>query len=183
MFAYAPDPTSTFTYAAGAAKAAIVLGGLGETALADLRLLHRGKVRDIYEVDARHLLIVSTDRLSAFDVILPDPIPGKGRILTQMSNFWFAKTAHLVRNHLVDWPLEGLIASADERRMLDLVSSGVDIGRPFFAGPGVPAERIAILRRAFDAMIVDPDWTRKVHEGRFSELHAYDPAYQRDVYF
>jgi phosphoribosylaminoimidazole-succinocarboxamide synthase len=90
-----------------------------ETSLAGLKLVHRGKVRDIYAVDAQHLLIVSTDRLSAFDVILPDPIPGKGRILTQMSNFWFARTRHIVPNHLVDWPLEGTITDATERRLLE----------------------------------------------------------------
>jgi phosphoribosylaminoimidazole-succinocarboxamide synthase len=65
-----------------------------------LPLLHRGKVRDVYELPQRELLIVASDRLSAFDVVLPDPIPGKGEMLTQISNFWFARTAHLVPNHL-----------------------------------------------------------------------------------
>jgi phosphoribosylaminoimidazole-succinocarboxamide synthase len=65
-----------------------------------LPLLHRGKVRDLYEVDADHLLIVQTDRLSAFDVILPDPIPGKGEVLTEVSNFWFNKLQHVIPNHL-----------------------------------------------------------------------------------
>ncbi|MBT8445659.1 MAG: phosphoribosylaminoimidazolesuccinocarboxamide synthase [Gammaproteobacteria bacterium] len=65
-----------------------------------LPLLARGKVRDIYEVDAGHLLIVATDRLSAFDVVLPDPIPGKGAVLTRVSNFWFQRSAALVANHL-----------------------------------------------------------------------------------
>ncbi|WP_058833836.1 phosphoribosylaminoimidazolesuccinocarboxamide synthase [Luteimonas abyssi] len=79
--------------------------------LPTLPLRHRGKVRDVFDVpDARlppdaqgdgdHLLIVATDRLSAFDVVLPDPIPGKGEMLCQISNFWFAKTAHLMPNHL-----------------------------------------------------------------------------------
>jgi len=89
-----------------------------ETHLKDLRLRHRGKVRDIYDVDDRHLLIVASDRLSAFDVILPDPIPNKGCVLTQLSNFWFARTAHIVRNHLVDWPLEGIVSDREERALL-----------------------------------------------------------------
>lgn len=70
--------------------------------LLGLPLLHRGKVRDIYAVSNEALLMVATDRLSAFDVVLPDPIPGKGEMLTQMSNFWFSKTAHLIPNHLLD---------------------------------------------------------------------------------
>ncbi|MCD6200053.1 MAG: phosphoribosylaminoimidazolesuccinocarboxamide synthase [Deltaproteobacteria bacterium] len=73
---------------------------LFKTDFPGLNLLHRGKVRDIYKV-GRHLLIVATDRLSAFDVVLPTPIPGKGRILTQMSLFWFEKLKDLVPNHLV----------------------------------------------------------------------------------
>lgn len=65
-----------------------------------LPLLHRGKVRDVYELPANRLLMVASDRLSAFDVVLPDPIPGKGEMLCQISNFWFAQTAHLCPNHL-----------------------------------------------------------------------------------
>ncbi|HET9484502.1 MAG TPA: phosphoribosylaminoimidazolesuccinocarboxamide synthase [Xanthomonadales bacterium] len=68
--------------------------------LPGLPLIHRGKVRDVYALPGERLLIVATDRLSAFDVVLPDPIPGKGEMLTQISNFWFAKTATLVPNHL-----------------------------------------------------------------------------------
>ena len=73
------------------------------TALHTLQLYRRGKVRDMYAVDDQHLLIVATDRLSAFDVVLPTPIPDKGRILTTMSNFWFARTAHIVPHHLTTW--------------------------------------------------------------------------------
>ena len=73
---------------------------LTESTLPGLKLLHRGKVRDVYALSEQHLLIVATDRLSAFDVILPDPIPGKGEILTRISNFWFAKTAANMPNHL-----------------------------------------------------------------------------------
>jgi len=74
----------------------------------DLPLLHRGKVRDVYALNDDALLIVASDRLSAFDVILPDLIPGKGEILTQMSNFWFTQTQAICPNHLLDqtarWP-------------------------------------------------------------------------------
>ena len=73
-----------------------------------LPLLNRGKVRDIYEVDADRLLIVTSDRISAFDVVLPDPIPGKGRVLTTVSDFWFARTAGLVGNHLTGAGLDSI---------------------------------------------------------------------------
>ncbi|MFT3807000.1 phosphoribosylaminoimidazolesuccinocarboxamide synthase [Arenimonas sp.] len=68
--------------------------------LPGLPLLHRGKVRDVYGLPGDRLLMVASDRLSAFDVVLPDPIPGKGEMLCQVSNFWFGKTAHLMPNHL-----------------------------------------------------------------------------------
>ena len=68
--------------------------------LPGLALAHRGKVRDVFDLGDGHLLIVATDRLSAFDVVLPDPIPGKGEMLCRISNFWFDRTAHLMRNHL-----------------------------------------------------------------------------------
>jgi phosphoribosylaminoimidazole-succinocarboxamide synthase len=80
-----------------------------------LKRLHQGKVRDIYEIDADHMLIVTTDRLSAFDVVLPDPIPGKGRVLTQISEFWFQRTTHIVPNHTTDFPLERAVPNAAER--------------------------------------------------------------------
>ena len=73
---------------------------LRQSDLPGLELIHRGKVRDVYALSEDLLLIVATDRLSAFDVVLPDPVPGKGEMLTQMSNFWFARTAHLMPNHL-----------------------------------------------------------------------------------
>jgi phosphoribosylaminoimidazole-succinocarboxamide synthase len=73
---------------------------LFESNLSSLPLIARGKVRDIYRVDAKRLLIVATDRMSAFDVVLPDPIPGKGVVLTAISNFWFAKLANVLPNHL-----------------------------------------------------------------------------------
>ena len=73
---------------------------LSQSNLPGLELVHRGKVRDVYALSADELLIVASDRLSAFDVVLPDPIPGKGEMLCQISNFWFGKTACLVPNHL-----------------------------------------------------------------------------------
>ena len=71
-----------------------------EADLPGLTLRHRGKVRDVFDLGDGHLLIVATDRLSAFDVVLPDPIPGKGEMLCQISNFWFDKTTHIIANHL-----------------------------------------------------------------------------------
>jgi len=80
-----------------------------------LPLLHRGKVRDLYEVDAQHLLIVQTDRLSAFDVILPDPIPGKGEVLTRVSNFWFDTLRHVIPNHLTGIAPESVVKGEGEQ--------------------------------------------------------------------
>ena len=76
-----------------------------EADLPGLERVHRGKVRDVFALDERRLLMVASDRLSAFDVVLPDPIPGKGEILTAMSNAWFARTATLVPNHLLGEPV------------------------------------------------------------------------------
>jgi len=89
-----------------------------ESRLAGLTRIHQGKVRDIYAVDDRHMLIVTTDRLSAFDVVLPDPIPGKGQVLTSISAFWFARTRHIVPNHLSDYPLERAVPDAAERALI-----------------------------------------------------------------
>jgi phosphoribosylaminoimidazole-succinocarboxamide synthase len=91
---------------------------LFESHLRGLKKIHQGKVRDIYDVDSEHMLIVTTDRLSAFDVVLPDPIPFKGEVLTQISLFWFAKTRHLVDNHLSALRIEDVVADADERALL-----------------------------------------------------------------
>ena len=88
-----------------------------QTNLQHLPLLARGKVRDIYQIDDFHLLFVTTDRISAFDVIMPDPVPGKGEILTQISNFWFEKSAHLINNHLTDLNLADYL-SEDEFQLL-----------------------------------------------------------------
>jgi len=88
------------------------MSAVSETDLPDLKILHRGKVRDIYEVDEQHMLIVTTDRLSAFDVILQQPIPGKGEVLTRVANFWFNRTRDLIPNHLSDLPLDKVIPDA-----------------------------------------------------------------------
>jgi len=87
--------------------------------LPGLPLIHRGKVRDVYALPGERLLIVATDRLSAFDVVLPDPIPGKGEMLTQISNFWFARTAHIVPNHLLDVPLAEVLPPGTDPRLYE----------------------------------------------------------------
>jgi phosphoribosylaminoimidazole-succinocarboxamide synthase len=84
-----------------------------ETSLKSLKFLHRGKVRDLYEIDRERMLVVQTDRLSAFDVILPTPIPGKGRVLTSMSLFWFNRLSHIIPNHLLDVDPVSCVAPAE----------------------------------------------------------------------
>ena len=88
---------------------------LHESNLTSLPFLHRGKVRDIYAVDEQHLLIVQTDRLSAFDVILPSPVPGKGIVLTTLSNFWFGKLGHIIPNHLSGIAPESVVKTDADR--------------------------------------------------------------------
>ncbi len=92
---------------------------LFESSVPDLALIGRGKVRDIYGVDDAHLLIVTTDRLSAYDVILPDPVPFKGEVLTQISNFWFDMMSDLIPSHLTDLTLDSLIDDAELRAILE----------------------------------------------------------------
>jgi len=93
---------------------------LYESSIPNLKLLGRGKVRDMYEIDDQHLLIVTTDRMSAFDVILPDPIPGKGQVLTNVSNFWFNKMRNIIPNHLADdLTLEQVIPDAELRNQIE----------------------------------------------------------------
>jgi phosphoribosylaminoimidazole-succinocarboxamide synthase len=89
-----------------------------ETALKGLELIHRGKVRDVYALDDAHMLIVTTDRLSAFDVVMPNPIPEKGRVLTEISNFWFERTRHIVRNHLTGRSVEEFVTDPEDRALL-----------------------------------------------------------------
>jgi phosphoribosylaminoimidazole-succinocarboxamide synthase len=89
------------------------------TALSGLKRINEGKVRDIYEVDAARMLIVTTDRMSAFDVVLPDPIPDKGRVLNEISNFWFGRTGHLIPNHLTGAPLSSVVKDPAELALLE----------------------------------------------------------------
>lgn len=110
---------------------------LFESSLASLEFLHRGKVRDIYAVDADKLLIVQTDRLSAFDVILPTPVPGKGRVLTAMSNFWFEKLGHIMPNHLTGIAPESVVAAAEREQV---------VGRAFVVRRLQPLPLEAIVR-------------------------------------
>jgi len=84
-----------------------------------LPLISNGKVRDIYCINDQHMLIVTTDRLSAFDVILPDPIPGKGRVLTEVSNFWFKRCENIIPNHLTDISVKDVIKETDELDVLE----------------------------------------------------------------
>jgi phosphoribosylaminoimidazole-succinocarboxamide synthase len=88
-----------------------------ETHLENLELLARGKVRDIYAIDEEHMLIVTTDRFSAFDVVFAEPIPHKGELLTEVSNFWFARTADSIANHLTDLDLRDYVDADDYARL------------------------------------------------------------------
>lgn len=92
---------------------------LFESHIKSLPLLHRGKVRDIYTVDTDKLLIIQTDRLSAFDVILPTAVPGKGKLLTALSDFWFKKLAHIIPNHLTGIPPESVVAENEREQVRD----------------------------------------------------------------
>jgi len=89
------------------------------SSLTSLKFLHRGKVRDIYAVDEDKLLIIQTDRISAFDVILQSPISGKGRVLTALSNFWFSKLGHIIPNHLTEFSPESLVSTKELEQVVD----------------------------------------------------------------
>ena len=91
---------------------------LFESAIPDYPLIGRGKVRDIYSIDNEHLLLVATDRLSAFDVVLPDPVPGKGEVLTQISLFWFRMMADIIENHLTPLTIDDVIDDPELREQL-----------------------------------------------------------------
>ena len=92
---------------------------VNRTSLRGLQKIHEGKVRDIYAIDDKSMLIVTTDRLSAFDVVLPDPIPDKGRVLNTISNFWFERTRHIVPNHLTGKPLSAAVSDPEELTLLE----------------------------------------------------------------
>lgn len=96
---------------------------LYESNIPSLKLLARGKVRDIYEINDETLLIVTTDRLSAYDVIMPDPVPGKGEVLTQISNFWFAMMADILPNHLTGIAVDEVIA--DQQLAAELAARAI----------------------------------------------------------
>ena len=91
---------------------------VSETSIEGLNLLHRGKVRDVYEINERQLLLVATDRISAFDCIMPTPIPDKGRILTALSTFWFEHLGHLTEHHLI---------TSDFEKMPEIVRQNEDL--------------------------------------------------------
>jgi phosphoribosylaminoimidazole-succinocarboxamide synthase len=84
------------------------------TSLNSLEPVYQGKVRDLFAIDDEHMLIVASDRLSAFDVVMPEPIPGKGQILTQLTNFWFDKTDKIIRSHRADLDIEEILTDKDE---------------------------------------------------------------------
>ena len=94
------------------------MSALFESNIKGLPLIGRGKVRDLYRIGDDHLLVVATDRLSAFDVVMPQPIPGKGEVLTRVSNFWFARTAELIPNHLTGIPVAQVVTDPGERATL-----------------------------------------------------------------
>ncbi|MFK7889170.1 MAG: phosphoribosylaminoimidazolesuccinocarboxamide synthase [Granulosicoccus sp.] len=95
--------------------AAHTADGIHTTTIESLPLHYRGKVRDIYAIDEHHWLMIATDRVSAFDVILPNVIPGKGKLLTQLALFWFSRFSALVPNHLTNLPLESVLSDPAER--------------------------------------------------------------------
>jgi phosphoribosylaminoimidazole-succinocarboxamide synthase len=111
---------------------------LPQSDIRSLPFVHRGKVRDIYAVGDDKLLVVQTDRLSAFDVILPDPIPGKGEVLTTMSNFWLNKLQHVIPNHLTGITPESVVKTEAERVQVQ--------GRAFVAKKLKPLPIEAIVR-------------------------------------
>ncbi len=108
------------------------MSSLFHSHLTSLPLIQRGKVRDIYAIDEQHLLIVATDRLSAFDVVLPTPIPQKGKILTSLSNFWFTFSQGLVSNHL-----------ATNLRLTDILTDSTDLEQ--VSGRAVIVQRLQSL--------------------------------------
>ncbi|SNR64324.1 phosphoribosylaminoimidazole-succinocarboxamide synthase [Methylobacillus rhizosphaerae] len=89
-----------------------------QSSIKSLKLINQGKVRDIYDIDDKHMLLVASDRLSAFDVILPTPIPTKGAILTQIANFWFDKLKHVVPNHLTGIDPNTVVNDPEEQAQL-----------------------------------------------------------------
>ena len=108
---------------------------LYQSVLPSLKLRARGKVRDIYDIDDKYMLIVATDRLSAFDVILPDPIPGKGLVLTRISNFWFGKLHNIMPNHLVNIALSQVLPDAVDILITDVKPENWSTGGKLWSEP------------------------------------------------
>ncbi|MGH8250782.1 MAG: phosphoribosylaminoimidazolesuccinocarboxamide synthase [Steroidobacteraceae bacterium] len=131
---------------------------LFESRLECLPLVHRGKVRDNYAIGDDRLLIVASDRLSAFDVVLPDPIPGKGRVLTAISNFWFARTRSIVANHLTGEPLALHVADPIERAALE--------GRAVVVRRLAPLPIEAVVR----GYLIGSGWKDYQRDGRVSGI-------------
>src|SRR5881296_3734152 len=103
--------------AARARKAGRLVAALYESSIRSLPRLGKGKVRDIYAVGNDKMLIVTSDRLSAFDVVLPDPIPDKGRVLNEMANFWFARLGHIVPNQLTGIDPESVVSNDEKQQV------------------------------------------------------------------
>ncbi|MFI4922996.1 MAG: phosphoribosylaminoimidazolesuccinocarboxamide synthase [Burkholderiales bacterium] len=131
---------------------------LFESNLTSIPLQHRGKVRDIYLVDEDKLLIVQTDRLSAFDVVLPTPVPGKGKVLTALSNFWFHKLGHVISNHLTGITPESVVKKDSEREQI--------AGRAFVVRRLKPLPVEAIVR----GYIVGSGWKEYLKTGKVCGL-------------
>jgi phosphoribosylaminoimidazole-succinocarboxamide synthase len=134
-----------------------------------LAFLHRGKVRDIYAVGDDNLLIVQTDRLSAFDVVLPDPITGKGEVLTTVSNFWFNKLAHIIPNHLTGIAPEWVVNTEAEREQVR--------GRAFVVKKLKPLPIEAIVR----GYLVGSGWKDYQKTGTVCGIALFTPSTKAPV--
>jgi len=145
-----------------------VAATLLQSELPGLALVHRGKVRDVFDLGDGHLLIVATDRLSAFDVVLPDAIPGKGELLTRISNFWFARTAHLMRNHLTGIDVASVLPSGVDPALYEQRSVVAKKLKP------VPVEAIA---RGY---LIGSGWKDYQRTGRVSGIALPDGLRQAE---
>jgi phosphoribosylaminoimidazole-succinocarboxamide synthase len=136
--------------------------------LPGLLLRHRGKVRDVFALPGEKLLIVATDRLSAFDVVLPDPIPGKGEMLCQISNFWFDRTAHIVPNHLTGIAVASVLPPGADARLYERRAVVAKKLKP------VPVEAIA---RGY---LIGSGWKDYQRTGRISGIALPDGLRQAE---
>ena len=157
------------------------MSAMFESNESDLTLVNRGKVRDVYRLADGDLLIVATDRISAFDYVLPTPIPGKGEVLTQLSNFWFDKTTGIIANHLVDRdPFAGDAAKAHLRGRSVVVKSARSlpveaIVRGYLAGSGLKEYR---AQRTVCGIALPKAWSSSSKLAR-ADLHALDQGRER----